>query len=250
MKSVVCISQTPDTAAKINVAADGTHIDPAGVKFILNPYDEFALEEAIRCREKSGGEVIAITVGGDSAKEILRTALSMGADQAVIIKDADRGDSFGVAQQLADAIKPMNPDVIFCGRQSVDYDGFQIGPMLGELLGIPAVSIVVKLDIQGTAVKCECEIEGGRQRVETTLPCVITAQKGLNDPRYPSLPNIMKAKSKPITEIAANPPAARTEVVAMMKPDTKRLHKLFATDGDPNAVKNLVQLLHEEAKVI
>ncbi|HZV12737.1 MAG TPA: electron transfer flavoprotein subunit beta/FixA family protein [Candidatus Kapabacteria bacterium] len=250
MKCVVCISQTPDTATKINVAADGKSIDPAGVKFILNPYDEFALEEAIRTKEKSGGEVIAITVGGDTAKDILRTALAMGADQAILIKDATRGDSFGVAQQLADVIKPMNADIVFCGRQSVDYDGFQIGPMLGELLGIPAVSIVVKMEIADTAVKCECEIEGGRQRIETTLPCVITAQKGLNDPRYPSLPNIMKAKSKPITEIAGNAPAARTQVAAMRKPDAKRLHKIFVAESDPNAVKELVQLLHEEAKVI
>lgn len=248
MKCVVCISQTPDTATKINVAADGKSIDPAGVKFILNPYDELAVEEALRLKEKNGGEVIAVTVGGDGAKEALRTALAMGADTALHIKDAAKSDAFAVAFEIAEAIKGLNADIVLCGRQSVDFDGAQVGPMLAELLGLPCVSMVAKMTIDGTKAVCEREIEGGRETVETTLPAVITAQKGLNEPRYPSLPNIMKAKSKPITDVAPAAGAVRTEVVSMRKPDSKRVNKILAWDD--NAAKELVRLLHEEAKVI
>lgn len=248
MKFVVCISQTPDTATKIAVPPGSFSIDPAGVKFILNPYDEYAVEEALRCREKLGGDVVAVTVGGDQAKEALRTALAMGADTAVIVKDAAKGDSFAVAAELAGVIKAMAPDMVFCGRQSVDYDGAQVGPMLAELLGLPCITMVTKLTIDGKAVVCEKEIEGGKQTIEATLPCLITAQKGLNEPRYPSLPNIMKAKSKPIVDAAPAAVAARTQVVGMRRPDSKRLNKILAWDD--NAAKELVRLMHEEAKVI
>ncbi len=250
MKIIVCISQTPDTAAKIAVAADGKSIDPAGVKFILNPYDEFAVEEALRCKEKFGGDVTAITVGGDGAKEALRTALAMGAEQAVLIKDAAKGDSFGVAADLAAAIKELNADIVFCGRQSVDYDGSQVGPMLAELLGVACVTFVSKMTIDGTSVTCERDIEGGRETIRTSMPCVITAQKGLNDPRYPSLPNIMKAKSKPIAERPGASGNGRTAVSKMTKPVSKRRNTILTLESNPNAVKELVKLLHEEAKVV
>jgi electron transfer flavoprotein beta subunit len=250
MKCVVCISQTPDTASKIALASDGKSIDPAGVKFILNPNDEYAVEEALRCREKFGGDVTIITVGGDTAKDALRTALAMGAEQAIFIKDTARGDSYDVALNLAAAIKELNPDMVFCGRQSVDYDGSQVGAMLAELLGIPGVSFVAKMTIEGTTVTCEREIEGGRETVRTTMPCLITAQKGLNDPRYPSLPNIMKAKSKPITERTPLEGAARTAVIRMTKPESKRRNTVLVLASNPGAVKELVTLLHEEAKAI
>src|SRR5581483_5103524 len=141
-----------------------------------------------------------------------------------------RADAFSVASELATVIRDAKPDIVFCGRQSVDYDGSQIGPMLAELCGMPCVSMAVTVAIEGTKVKCECEIEGGRETVETSMPCIITAQKGLNEPRYPSLPNIMKAKSKPIAEVASTAGDARTQVIAMRKPESKRLGKILPYD--------------------
>lgn len=248
MNIVVCISQTPDTATKIAVGADGKNIDPKGVKFVLNPYDEFAVEEGLRQRQASGGEVVLLCVGGEGAKESIRLGLAMGADKAILIKDDARPDSFVVAAELAEVIKGLNPDLVLLGRQSVDYDSAQIGPMLAELLDLPMVSFVTKLDINGTTVRAERDIEGGKEVVEASLPCIITAQKGLNEPRYPKLPDIMKAKSKPIEERAATAPAARTETMAMRQPEAKGKGK-FLEFSEEN-VRELVRLLHEEAKVI
>lgn len=248
MNIVVCISQTPDTATKIAVGADGKNIDPKGVKFVLNPYDEFAVEEALRQRQTAGGEVVLLCVGGEGAKESIRLGLAMGADKAILIKDDIRSDSFVVATELAEVIKGLNPDLVLLGRQSVDYDSAQVGPMLAEMLDLPMVSFVTKLDINGTTLRAERDIEGGKEVVEASLPCIITAQKGLNEPRYPKLPDIMKAKSKPIEERAATAPAARTETLAMRQPEAKGKGK-FLEFSEEN-VKELVRLLHEEAKVI
>ena len=183
MNIVVCVSQTPDTTTKIKVGADGKSIDSAGVKFILNPYDEFAVEEGLRLREANTGEVTLLCVGGDSAKENIRLGLAMGADKAVLIKDEARADSYAVAAELAEVIRGINPDVVLLGRQSIDYDSAQMGPTLAELLDMPCVSFATKLEIEGTLLKVERDIEGGKEVVETSLPCVITAQKGLNEPR-------------------------------------------------------------------
>lgn len=248
MNIVVCISQTPDTATKLTVGPDGKNIDPKGVKFVLNPYDEFAVEEGLRQRQAGGGEVTLVCVGGEGAKEAVRLGLAMGADKAILIKDEAKPDSYIVAAELAEVIKGINPELVLLGRQSVDYDSAQIGPMLSELLDLPLVSFVTKLDIAGTSVKAERDIEGGKEVVETSLPCIITAQKGLNEPRYPKLPDIMKAKSKPIEERASSAPAARTETLQMRQPEAKGTGKFF--EFTPDNVKELVRLLHEEAKVI
>ncbi len=248
MNIVVCISQTPDTATKISVGPDGKNIDPKGVKFVLNPYDEFAVEEGLRQRQAAGGEITLLCVGGESAKEAIRLGLAMGADKAVLIKDEARSDSFAVAAELAEVLKGLNPDLVVLGRQSVDYDSAQVGPMLAELLELPLVSFVTKLDINGTAVIAERDIEGGKEIVETSLPCIITAQKGLNEPRYPKLPDIMKAKSKPIAEHAPTAVAPRTETLGMRPPEAKGSGKFL--EFSPENVKELVRLLHEEAKVI
>jgi electron transfer flavoprotein beta subunit len=247
---LVCVSHVPDTTTRINVAADGTAMDPAGVKFILNPYDEFAVEEALKLRDKMKGEVTAISVGADSAKEAIRQALAMGADKGVLIK-AEKKDSFQVASMLAEAIKPLAADLILLGKQSIDFDGMEIAPMLSELLNLPCATVAVGLTIDGTKATVEKEVEGGKETIELTMPCIVAAQKGLNDPRYPSLPNIMKAKQKPIQELAGNPPAARTEIMLMTKPDKKRANKILKADGNPAAIaQELARLLHEEAKVI
>jgi electron transfer flavoprotein beta subunit len=248
MNIVVCISQTPDTATKIAVGPDGKTIDSKGVKFVLNPYDEFAVEEGLRQKQATGGTVTLLSVGGEGSKEAIRLGLAMGADKAILVKDEGRGDSYVVAANLAEAIKSIGADLVICGRQSIDYDSAQIGPMLAELLDLPLVSFVTKLDINGSSVRAERDIEGGKEVVETSIPCVITAQKGLNEPRYPKLPDIMKAKSKPIEERAPAAVDPRTETVEMRKPEQKGNGKIF--EFSPENVKELVRLLHEEAKVI
>lgn len=250
MKIIVCVSHVPDTTTKINLASDGKNIDPAGVKFILNPYDEFAVEEALKLREKNSGEVIAVSVGSDAAKEAIRQALAMGADRGVLVK-GEKSDSFSVAQMLAQAIRPLGADIILLGKQSIDFDGMEIAPMLSELLDLPAAMVVVGLAIDGTNVTAEKEVEGGKEMITLTMPCIIAAQKGLNDPRYPSLPNIMKAKSKPIEEISGAVSTPRTLIIKMDKPEKKRIGKIIKADGNAQgAAVELVKMLHEEAKVI
>lgn len=247
MNILVGISQVPDTATKIAIAADGTSIDSKGVKFILNPYDEFAIEEGLRLREKNGGTVTVITVGTDAGKEILRTALAMGADKAVLVK-GDKFDAFLVAENIASLAKELAVDLVLFGRQSIDFDSFQVPPMAAELLGWPSITMVSSLNIDGTTVQADRDIEGGKESVSTALPCVISAQKGLNDPRYPKLPDIMKAKSKPIEERAATAIAPRVTVLSMALPSAKGTGKIFG-DSEQD-ISEVVRLLREEAKVL
>jgi len=248
MKLAVCINHVPDTAAKITLAQDGKNIDKTGVTFVLNPYDEYAIEECLRLKEKNTGEVIAISLGGDSHKETLRKALAMGVDKAVLLKDDSPRDSFAVARALADYLKGISADIIFFGKQSVDSDNAAVGTMVAEMLGLPSVSVVVKLEIADGMVTAEREIEGGKEKVQTRLPAVFSAQKGLNEPRYPSLKGIMSAKSKPIEEVVPSPSQVKAEVLIMRKPPSKNAGKIVGTDA--SAVPELVRLLHEEAKVI
>jgi electron transfer flavoprotein beta subunit len=248
MKIAVCINHVPDTASRITLAADGMTIDKAGITFVVNPYDEFALEAGLRLKEKNGGEVIAISLGGDAHKETLRKAYAMGVDKAILLKDETPRDSFSVASALADYLKELSPEIIFFGKQSVDSDNAAVGTMVAELLNIPSVSTIVKLDIAEGKAVAEREIEGGRETVETTLPAVFTAQKGLNEPRYPSLKGIMAAKSKPIEEKIPAPAQPKVELLALHKPPSKNAGKIVGTDV--SAVPELVRLLHEEAKVI
>ena len=212
------------------------------------PYDEFAIEECLRLKDKNGGDVTAISLGGDAHKETLRKALAMGVDKAVLLKDDGVRDSYGVAQALAGYLKEISPDVVFFGKQSVDYDNGAVGVMVAEMLGLPSVTVVVKLDVSDGKAIAEREIEGGREVVETTLPAVFTAQKGLNEPRYPSLKGIMSAKSKPIEEHQASPAEGKTALIDMQKPPGKPAGRIIGTDA--SAVAELVRLLHEEAKVI
>ncbi|NQW29479.1 MAG: electron transfer flavoprotein subunit beta/FixA family protein [Ignavibacteria bacterium] len=248
MKILVCISQVPDTAAKIVVSDDGKSINSTGVKYILNPYDEFAIEEGLRLKTQFSGSVTTVNVGPDSGKEILRTALAMGSDAATLIKDDNRTDSYSVAFNIAEYAKELQPDILLFGRQSIDFDSLQLPSMVAELLGMPNISMVSSLTITDSTVAAERDVESGKEIVTTTLPCVISAQKGLNDPRYPKLPDIMKAKSKPIEERSAVTTSARVEIVSMEQPESKRLNKILGdSDGD---ISELVRLLHEEAKII
>jgi electron transfer flavoprotein beta subunit len=247
MKFAVCINHVPDTAAKITIAPDGKNIDKTGVTFVLNPYDEYAIEECLRLKEKNTDEVIAISLGGDAHKETLRKALAMGVDKAVLLKDDSIRDSFSVARALADYLKEISAGVIFFGKQSVDSDSAAVGTMVAEMLGLPSVSVAVKLEIADGKATVEREIEGGKEKVQTTLPAVFTAQKGLNEPRYPSLKGIMASKNKPIEEKVPAPFQVKVEVLVMRKPSSKNAGKIIGSDV--SAVPELVRLLHEEAKV-
>ena len=248
MNIVVCISQTPDTTTKLAIDATGTAIDQTGVKFILNPYDEFAVEEGLRLREANGGEVTLLCVGGNSAQETIRLGLAMGADKAILVTDETRADSFSVASQLAAVLTELSPDLILLGRQSIDFDSAQMGPTLAEMLGLPCITFVTNLTIEGGRVRAERDIEGGKEVVESSVPCVITAQKGLNDPRYPKLPDIMKAKKKEIQTVAGQPVAPRVRTVSIRKPAEKGAGVVL--DFSADNVKEIVRRLKEEAKII
>lgn len=248
MKIIVALSHVPDTETKIKISQDRKSIEPTGVSFIINPYDEFAVEEALKTKEKFGGEVIIVTYGNDSAKESIRKALAMGADKGILIKGELNVDSLTVAEALASEIYQIQPDIIFCGKQSIDYDSSAVGQMLAELLNMSSLSTVVKLEIENGKVRAEREVEGGIEKVESSLPVVITAQKGLNEPRYPSLKGIMAAKSKPIDEKNFEIKSNRLVVNDLRLPDTQRKSRIVG--NDVSAVPELVKLLRDEAKVI
>jgi len=248
MKIVVCLNHVPDTEVKVKIGPDGKVIDKTGVNFILNPYDEFAIEAALKLKEQHGGETVALSLGGDVHKETLRKALAMGVEKALLLKDDSVRDSFSIAKALAEQLKTMSPDCVLFGKQSIDYYDEQIPGLVAEWLGMPSISVVVKLEVQNGKVICEREIEGGHEVVESTLPAVISAQKGLNEPRYPSLKGIMGAKTKPIEERQPVAQAPVVEVIGMQKPPAKQPGKIVGTDA--SAVPELVRLLHEEAKVI
>ncbi len=249
MKIVACVSHVPDTASRIKVGSDGKTIDPSGVTYIINPYDEYAVEEALKTKEKSGsGEVVVVTVGSENSKETVRKALAMGADSGILLKDDNPRDSLGIAKALAEEIKAQAAQLVFMGKQSVDYDNSIVGQLTSELLGYNCVAVCVKLDINGDKIIAEREIEGGREIVETSLPVIITCQKGLNEPRYASLKGIMAAKKKTIEEKPAVSYTPKSEIIRMHLPAGKQPGRIVGSDA--SAVPELVRLLKEEAKVI
>ncbi|MDQ3019743.1 MAG: electron transfer flavoprotein subunit beta/FixA family protein [Bacteroidota bacterium] len=249
MKIIVCVALVPDSTTKVRVGESKKSIDENGISFILNPYDEFAVEEALQLKLKNGGEVTAISFGTEKAKEAIKKAFQMGADKGVLIKSASNDfDSHTVAKNLADYIKSQNPDIIFFGKQSIDFDGMLIPSMVAEQLHIPSISVVVKLDIDNGKVIAEREIEGGKEIIESKMPIVIGAQKGINEPRYPNLKSIMAAKSKPIEEISSSYSGNKIEILEMKLPPSKTSGKVFTNGKDD--VAELVRLLREEAKVI
>ncbi len=257
MNIVACVKQVPDTEAQIKVKGDGSGIEEGGIKWVMNPYDEYGVEEALRLKEKFGGEVTVVSMGPARAMETIRTALAMGADKGVHIDDASlyNADAYATAEALAAAIKGMPYDVVFCGQRAIDDDSAQVGSVLAELLGVPQVTFVTKLEINGTAAKATTPIEGAQLVIETSLPCVITATKGLNEPRYASLPGIMKAKKKPVDvkNAAALGVAAesKSKVAKFVPPPARPPGKIICADDTPEGkAAELVKLLREEAKVI
>jgi len=262
MNVVVCIKQVPSSEARIQVGKDGQSIDRTDVELVVNPYDEYAIEEGLRTREKFGGTLTVITVGPTKAEEALRTSLALGADRALIIKDGSLtgGDSYGLARILAGAIRPLGADLVLCGKVSIDVENHGVGVALAEVLGLPHVSVLSKVEwVDEKHLRAHREIEGGTEVLEVELPAVLTANKGLNEPRYPSLPGIMKAKRKPIDELGASAlgldpgtvgqAAARIEVTALVPPPMKTEGKRWT--GEPRqAVVEVLQALREEKKLL
>ncbi|MBP1773915.1 MAG: Electron transfer flavoprotein subunit beta [Holophagaceae bacterium] len=248
MKILVALKQVPDTETKIKVAADGRSLDPADVKWITSPYDEYALEEAIRIKEGKGAEVTAVSVGGDQAKDVLKNALALGADNAVLLKGDGQGDAYAVAQMIAGYAKDKGYDLILCGNKGLGGDNAAMGPMLAELMGLAQANVIVKLELGEGTFKAEREIEGGSEIVEGALPAVITAQKGLNEPRYASLKGIMAAKKKTIEELDAPAATAGAVVSALALPPERPAGRKLEGDAAAQA-QALLQALKDEAKV-
>jgi len=250
MKTAVCIKRVPDSETRVKIAADGKSLDEAGVKFALNPYDEFAVEEGLRRKEKAGaGEVVVISLGSAAAQETIRTALAMGADRGVLLQvDEVPADSFETAKLLAAELKGGSWDLILFGKMAIDDYNHQVGPMVAELLGLPCVTAVAHLDIDGTKGVAEREVEGGIEVVEFPLPAVLTADKGLNEPRYPALKGIMAAKKKPLEVKPVQPGPGTIEVLALTPPPERKEGKIVGEGA--GAVAELVRLLREEAKVL
>ena len=258
MKIAVCIKQVPDTETRIRIAPDGKGIVENDVNWIVSPYDEFAIEEALKIKEAKGGEVVLLTLGPDRAQSALRSGLAMGADSALHLKDPlfEKTDPLGTAWALASALKPLAPDLILMGQQGVGGDNAQVPGLVAEILDLPQVTMAVKIELQDGKATIEREIEGAHETWEVTLPAVVSAQKGLNEPRYASLKGIMAAKKKLIEtkgaadlSLTAEQLAPRTRVVALELPPARSAVKMIEGDADTQ-VKELLRLLHEEAKVI
>ena len=257
MNIYVLLKRTFDTEEKISIS--GGKINEDGAEFIINPYDEYAVEEAIQVRDANGGEVTVISVGSEEAEKQLRTALAMGADKAVLINiedDIENSDQFTTAKLLAEYLKDKDADLILGGNVAIDGGSGQVGPRVAELLDIPYVTTITKLEIDGSNVTVTRDVEGDSEVIETSLPLLVTAQQGLNEPRYPSLPGIMKAKKKPLEELELDDldleeddVEAKTKTLEIYLPPAKEAGKVLS--GEINdQVKELVQLLHSEAKVV
>lgn len=256
LKIAVCLKAVPDTETKITVAADKTNIDFNGVRFIASPFDEFAIEEALKLKEKHGGETVVVSVGGAEATEVLRDALARGVDSAIHLQDAQFAnlDPLSTAKVLAAAIKDGGFDVVLCGWQGVGGDNSQVPAMLAELLGVAQVTMALKLDIEGTNFTAEREIEGAHEHVEGTLPVVVSAQKGLNEPRYPSIKGVMAARRKEIIvkdagALGLSGLKAKMKVRELALPPDRPAGRVLQGDSDAT-VKQLVDLLRTEAQVI
>lgn len=256
MKIAVLIKQVPDTETKIRTKADGSGIETDGIKYIVSPYCEFAIEEGIKTKEKNAGsEVTVITMGPARAVDALRTALAMGADKAIHIDDEGISlDSYLTAKILAKVIQDNAFDVVFCGKQAIDHDAGQVTQQVAEFLGWPQVMIIEKVEFNGNQATVTRRVSGGAKEVyDLALPAIFGCEKGLNTPRYASLPGIMKAKTKPVQALKASAlkgeSTPKVSYANFRLPPEKAPGKIIP--GEPEAaVKELVKLLREEAKVI
>ncbi|HEV8639942.1 MAG TPA: electron transfer flavoprotein subunit beta/FixA family protein [Methylomirabilota bacterium] len=259
MKILVAIKQVPDTATQVKIGADPRAIDAAGITWIVSPYDEFAVEEALRIKEKRGpAEVVAVSLGPERAKEALRSCLAMGCDRAIHVNDPAlaEADTLAAARALAAVVKEEAPQLVLCGRQAIDDDMGAVPAQLADLLGWPCAYWIMEetIDADGKSVRVARQVEGGLEVFDLPLPAVLTAQKGLNEPRYPTLKGIMGAKKKEIKDlkaadlgVAAEPPQLSVVTLEALPPRPPGR----VIQGDvPTAVKELVRALREEAKAI
>ena len=257
MNIVALVKRTFDTEEKIVI--NGGQINEDGAEFIINPYDEYAVEEAIVLRDEHGGEVTALSIGSEEAEKQLRTALAMGADKAVLIDtedDLDVMDEFTIAKIIATYLKDQEVDLIIAGNVAVDGGSGQVGPRVAEMLGINYVTTITDIKVDGEDVTIVRDVEGDIETIETKLPLLVTAQQGLNEPRYPSLPGIMKAKKKPLEELELDDldldeddVEAKTETIEVFLPPAKEAGKIL--EGEvADQVSELVSLLKNEAKVL
>ncbi len=257
MNIYVMMKRTFDTEEKIVIEND--QIVEDGAEFIINPYDEYAIEEAIQLRDKHGGEVTVVTVGSEESEKELRTALAMGCDKAVLInveEDLEDGDQYTTAKILYEYLKDQEIDLILAGNVAIDEGSGQVGPRLAELLNISYVTTITDIEINGDTVKVVRDVEGDSEVIKTSLPLLVTAQQGLNEPRYPSLPGIMKAKKKPLDELELDDldldeddVAPKTKTLEIFLPPKKESGKILQGELE-DQVKELVSLLRNEAKVI
>ncbi|HEX2189417.1 MAG TPA: electron transfer flavoprotein subunit beta/FixA family protein [Longimicrobiaceae bacterium] len=249
MKSIVCVKRVPDTEARVRIAGDGGSIETAGVKYVLNPYDEFAVEAALKHKEAAGGgEVTVVTAGGSESAETLRTALAMGADAAVLLRTEGPVEGLAAARVLAEEVRGREYDLLLFGLRAVDDDLQAVGPMTAELLGIPVASAVTEFSVEGGRVTAQREVEGGVEVVELKLPCALTLTKGAYEPRYASLKGIMAAKKKPLEEKPAAAPSGEAPARRLSYPPERQAGRIVGQGAD--AVPELVRLLREEAKVL
>ena len=258
MKIAVLVKRVPDTASVFKIGADNRSVDTTNLKYVMSPYDEHAVELAIQLKEAHGAEVIIVSAGPAETKDIQRSALAMGADSGLLAVADDLPAFAGksVAQVLAAALKTLSPDLILAGKQAVDDDASQVPERVAELLGLPHVSVITRFELNGNAAIVDREIEGGHFTYEVPLPAVFTTQKGINTPRYPTLPNIMKARKKPIVEmtlaslgLSPGGLAAGFVVEALSLPRQQRLGRILEGDNEER-VRELIRILREEEKVL
>lgn len=246
MNYLVCISKAPDTTSKIDFTDGNTKFNEAGVQYIVNPYDEwYALVRALELKETLGGEVTTITVGTAGDDSIIRKALAIGADKAVRI-DADPTDAYFAAFQIAEYAKNGQYDMILCGKETINYNGSQVGGMVAELMGLPYVSLATKLEMNGSTATIDREMKGGVEVVEVNTPFVLSAAKGMAEQRIPNMRGIMAARTKPLEVVAPAACDALTSFESYALPEAKSDCKYV----DPENMAELVSLLHNEAKVI
>ena len=251
MDIIVCIKQVPDTTTVIEIDPSGKDIVRNGITNIISPYDEFAIEEALQLKEAQGGTVTLLTLGPDSATEVIRSGLAMGADSAIHVLHEGSPmalDSVTTAKLLAKSLAGKQFDLVLCGRQAIDDDASQMGSLLAELLDIPQVSMIINLEINDGVVKAKRTIEGAVQLIESRLPILLTAQKGLNEPRYPSLKGIRMAKKKPVETINASDLGVSLEPKVVL--ESLSLPPARPASQIVDNVTELARLLHEEIKVI
>lgn len=256
MEIAVLLKQVPATESSIEIADDGITIKTDGINWVMNPYDEMAVEEALQIRAATGGTVTVFSLGPEKAVEALRTALAMGADTAVRIDpEGTLLDGLAAAKVLAGELKKGAFELIIAGHRAVDDDNFQVGPAVAEFMGIPHISMVIRQELAEGKIRCTRTIDGGTLVLETVLPALITTQRGLNEPRYASLPGIMKAKKKPIdtrllSETGTDPGEAMVKIIAMRLPPQRKGGRIIEGDSAGDKAAALVKVLREEAKVI